>query len=164
MNGSFPIADVPLTSKPEDLYLYILVNVAYDSMGYGRCAAQSSHAANSFTDDHIIKPLLEGKQPDAEAMAWRSQADGFGTQIVKAVATVAQLKMVVALASAIGAKAKILVDPNYVLQDGTSIHIIQNVITAGYVFGDKTALNPILWQFPLLLNDPVDRERQFKNE
>jgi hypothetical protein len=161
---SLPPPMTPITSKPEDLYLYVLMNVAYDSMGYGRCAAQSGHAANQFTDDYIITPLLEGRPPDAEVMAWRSQANGFGTQIVKAVPSLDELKMVLALASAIGAKTKLLIDPQYVLQDGTSIHIIQNVITGGYVFGDKTALNPLLWRFPLLLNDPVDRERQFRKE
>ena len=143
-----------MIDKPNDLYLYTLVRTDMQSLGRGKGTAQAAHAANQFTDDHIIQPLLNGVAPSEDVMAWRAQANGFGTTIALA-ARLFEMDKAVKLASAIGAKASLVKDPEYPLVDGDTFHIIPNVVTTAYIFGDKTTLRMILGDLKLLSNDPV---------
>ena len=138
-----------------DMYLYILVRTDMDSMGRGKGTAQACHAANQFTDEHLIQPLLNGTKPDIQVLWWRSQAKGFGTTISLAVKDLSEMQKYVELAVLMGAKADITVDPEYPLVDGDAFHIIPNVPTTAYIFGDKNILKPVLENLTLLPNDKL---------
>lgn len=136
-------------------YLYILVLTCYDSMGRGKGTAQACHAANQFTDDHIIEPLINQDQPREDVMTWRAEANGFGTTITLAVPTLRQLKDAVKFAKMAGLLAEEVADPEYPMVDGRGFHIIPNVVTTAYVFANKDFVKPILGHFELLPNDVV---------
>jgi peptidyl-tRNA hydrolase len=144
------------TLPPEPAkYLYLLIRMDMASMGRGKGTAQGAHAANQFTDDHIIQPLLDGQQPHPEAMRWRAEARGFGTTISLAVPTLRQLQDAVKFSKAMGQLAAEVADPEYPLADGRAFHIIPNVVTTGYVLANKDFIRPILGHFELLPNDVV---------
>ena len=146
-----------VSSNPviNDMYLYILVRTDMDSMGRGKGTAQACHAANQFIDEHLVIPLLNGGKPDQQVLWWRAQANGFGTTIALAVKDYNEMQKYVQLAVLMGAKADLTVDPEYPLVDGDAFHIIPNVPTTAYIFGDKNVLKPLLENLSLLPNDKV---------
>lgn len=140
--------------NPDNLYLYLLVRSDMASLGRGKSVAQGAHAANEFTELHVIRPLLEGKPIDEEVQAWRTAANGFGTTIALD-ATLQTARQAIQFATWAGFKCSFTVDPSYPLLDGGFLHILPDVPTVGWIFGDKEKLRPILQRFNLLENDPV---------
>lgn len=140
--------------RPENLYLYLLVRSDMASLGRGKSVAQGAHAANEFTELHVIRPLIEGRPIENDVNAWRQQAQGFGTTIALD-ATLAQAQQALQFAEWAGFKCALTHDPSYPLLDGGFLHILPDVPTVGWIFGDKDRLRPILQRFNLLENDPV---------
>lgn len=135
-------------------FLYLLVRTDMASQGRGKGMAQASHAANAFTFDTIIRPALDKGTANQEALAWCYEADGFGTAIVLEC-SMAQLEAKITFAQALGFASRLVVDPEYHLQDGDTHHIIPNIPTSGYIFGDKDRLRMILSDLFLMPNDPL---------
>ncbi len=135
-------------------YLYLLVRTDMESLGRGKSVAQGAHAANAFTWDTIIAPSIKNTTIDPAALEWSREADGFGTTIAFG-ATLREIEETVTLAKALGFKARVVADPEYPLVDGKTLHLIPDVVTGAYVFGEKAALEIILRDFALLKNDPV---------
>jgi len=138
-------------------YLYLLVRTDMESMGRGKGTAQAAHAANQFTWDHVINSSIEGKSIDPAVLDWCREARGFGTTIALDAPNLQVMAEAVELAKALGFAAELVADPEYPLVDGNAFHIIPNVTTTAYVFGDKDKLKIILQDFKLLDNDPVKR-------
>lgn len=161
-----------------NLYLYLLVRTDMPSMKFGKGVAQGAHAANQFTDEHIIEPLLTKKKPNAQAMEWRTHAKGFGTTITLDVNGLKDMAAVVDAANELGFLAGLVEDPTYPYivdsevfpfitsethtQDpiflptngpGGQVLCFRKELTTAYVFGDKTKLEVLLKRFRLLNND-----------
>jgi len=135
-------------------FLYLLVRTDMASQGRGKGMAQASHAANAFTFDTIIKPSLTAGVANEEALAWCHEAEGFGTAIVLGC-TMFQLEAKITFAQALGFASRLVVDPEYHLMDGPTHHILPNVATSGYIFGDKDRLRMLLSDLNLMPNDPT---------
>lgn len=155
----FPIPEHLLTARVEEpaKYLYLLVRTDMASMGRGKGTAQGAHAANQFTDDHIITPLLNSETPREDVMRWRAEAKGFGTTISLAVPTLKAMQLAVQYSKAMGLLASLVADPEYPLVDGNAFHLVPNVITTAYVFANKEFVKPILGVYDLLPNDVVSQ-------
>lgn len=150
------MTDTAITRVTEPAkYLYILVRTDMDSMGRGKGSAQAAHAANQFTDDFIIMPLINKDEPREDVMAWRAEAGAFGTTITLAVPNLRALKDAVKFSKLMGCPAAEVEDPEYPLVDGRAFHLIPNVVTTAYVFANKDFIKPILGHFDLLPNDVV---------
>jgi peptidyl-tRNA hydrolase len=154
---SIPIPDELLIAKPVEpaKYLYLLIRTDMASMGRGKGTAQGAHAANQFTDDWIITPLLNQQTPRADVMRWRAEAKGFGTTISLAVPTLRAMQLAVQYSKSMDLLASLVADPEYPLSDGAAFHLIPNVVTTAYVFANKDFVKPILGHFDLLPNDVV---------
>lgn len=161
------------TAPAEEPYLYILMRTDLPSMGLGKSVAQGAHAANQFTEEHVIQPLMKGKEVDALVTAWRTATpDGFGTTISLGV-TGDQMRAVIDVAHKLGLAAETTVDPTFpYLVDkeifpliGADVHTEKPVFlrdqvvcfrreeSCAYVFGLKSELSILLGQFNLLNND-----------
>lgn len=136
-------------------YLYILVRTDMASMGRGKGTAQAAHAANQFTDDFIVMPLINKDEPRTDVMDWRAEAGAFGTTITLAVPSLRALRDAVKFSKMMGCPAAEVSDPEYPLVDGNAFHSIPNVVTTAYVFANKDFIKPILGHFDLLPNDVV---------
>lgn len=157
----------------EEPYLYILMRTDLPSMGLGKSVAQGAHAANQFTEEHVIHPLMHGRKVDDLVTAWRTATpDGFGTTISLGV-TGDQMRDVVAAAQKLKYASEITVDPTFpYLVDkeifpliSESVHTEKPVFlkdqvvcfrreeSCAYVFGLKSELKILLGQFGLLNND-----------
>lgn len=172
--------EVATTKKPAaagpapDWILYVLVRTDMESMKYGKGSAQTGHACNCFTDDHIIQPLLDGRTPEQDAMQWRAQAGRFGTTLTLDVPSLNTMKAVVDAAKTLGIKADPCVDPTYPYlvpnEIVSRLDPLQHTMaprpagrthtvcfteetTTAYVFGTKAAVDVILGRFNLLSND-----------
>jgi peptidyl-tRNA hydrolase len=152
-----------MTDSIERACLYVLVNLEYASMGAGRSAAQASHAANQFIEHAILRPIYCDEPPNTSAIAWTKEANGFGTQIVKAARNKSELESIVHKMQEKGFLAQLVIDPEYVIMDGTAYHVVANVVTAAFIFGDREQLYTELYKWPLLLNTPFDLDEQFKS-
>lgn len=138
-------------------YLYILVRTDMDSLGRGKAVAQGAHAANAFTWDNIIAPSIQGVPMNADALEWSREADGFGTTISLGM-NLRDMQAVVEFARLGGFPARLVADPEYpLLCPGGEFHIVPNVVTTAYIFGDKDILRPLLGRFELLSNDPIPK-------
>lgn len=144
----------------EDLYLYVFARTDMDTMGRGRACAQVAHAANQFVFDNYIVPM--SNQTILDKVAHRSielwmtsTKKGFGTQIVKAIESEEALRNVISIAKENNFIADLVFDPEYAVPDGSTFHMVPNVLTCGYIFGDKNILKPYIGEIPLLSNDPT---------
>jgi hypothetical protein len=163
-----------MTDINPNLYLYLLVRTDMPSMKFGKGVAQGAHAANQFTDENIIEPLLAGKPVSADVAEWRTHAKGFGTTITLDVASLRDMEAVVGAANELGFEANLTVDPTYpyvverevfnlispdahtqepVFLPTGQVVCFRNEVTTAYVFGDKTKLEVLLKRFRLLNND-----------
>lgn len=163
-----------MTNPTPELYLYVLVRTDMPSQKGGKGAAQSTHAGNQFTDEHIIRPLLAGEKPSDDVMAWRQEADGFGTTITLDIASLSDMQAVVNAAQKLGFKANVTVDPEYPYIVDSEIYPLiapenhtapaafigngkfacfRRETTTAYVFGEKDRLAVLLKRFKLLSND-----------
>lgn len=143
-------------------YLYALVRTDMDSLGRGKSIAQAMHAANAFTWDTIIAPAIQNGSMDATALEWCREANGFGTTIALNGGTLKKIEEAITIAKALGFKARLVADPEYPLLDGKTLHLLPDVVTCAYVFGDKAALEIVLRDFALMPNDPVEWPKLLK--
>lgn len=142
-------------------------------MGLGKSVAQGAHAANQFTEEHVIQPLMKGKDVDPLVTTWRTATpDGFGTTISLGV-TGDQMRAVVEAAQKLKFAAEITVDPTFPYMVDKeifplideSVHTEKPVFlkdhmvcfrreeSCAYVFGLKSELKVLLGQFNLLNNE-----------
>jgi peptidyl-tRNA hydrolase len=135
-------------------YLCILMRTDMTSLGRGKSVAQGCHAANAFMWDEVFSPSISGGKLNVDAVNWSQEANGFGTTICLG-ADIKEIQKAVTLAKALGFAARMVVDPEYPLVDGATFHILPNVETCAYIFGDKEELRIILGNLNLLENDPV---------
>jgi peptidyl-tRNA hydrolase len=138
-----------MTTKTNDVYLYILMRTDMASMNPGKAVAQGAHAANMFGElmarrrespakgDHTIKQFAQ----------WQDNRM-FGTTITLSV-NLEQLMAKVEQAITAGFVSGVCYDPTYPLRDGDYTHLIP-VNTCGYVFGSKEELSSILGDLELM--------------
>ena len=145
-------ADDPLPS-PEDtrddpIIKYVLMRRDVPQYLVGRMGAQSNHAGTAF----VIRAYRKNN-PELTALIdeWEKEGDGFGTTIVKTVSA-AEMRQAVSLANLMGLHADIVHDPEYFIKDGENVHFIP-VDTCAYVFGRRSACDPVVRRFPLLKED-----------
>lgn len=131
-----------------EIKLYILVRTDMESMNAGRTAAQCAHAANLFVkeiidlqisigdDDPLIKNFIE----------WESQTDqGYGTTIVLDGLSEEFINMKMGLTEN-EFYSMWVVDPEYPIKDGNTVHLIPNVRTCAFFFAfdeDKGGLKDL---------------------
>lgn len=123
-----------MTNKMEKVFpaLYILMRTDMASMNAGKGMAQASHAANAFIHAHSSNTLVN---------MWASETtQGFGTAIVLGV-DISTLENIISSANEYGIINDVVIDPSYPMRDGDVTHFL-NIITCGYVFGDKN--DPIM--------------------
>lgn len=158
----------------KDLILYILcLTKDMPSMGRGKTVAHGAHAANLFTWNTVVKPLLNGQKPDEDVMEWHQMANGFGTTVALDVGSLEDMIKVTNAVATFDHYAGIVVDPTYpYLVDREIVKLIDPKIhtldpipagpnmvcfreaqTCAYAFGEKELLKPILSKFNLLPND-----------
>ena len=151
----------------EPPYLYLLMRNDLDSMNSGKAVAHGAHAANQFT--HELDQWTDDYHQRLY-QSWKSSAKGFGTTITLHV-SLKELQTAVAVARAMGFPADETVDPSYPyiihreyakliqhpenmppvpMGKSGNMLCLREEITAGYVFGDKNDLKPILGNFPLM--------------
>lgn len=152
-----------MTTLNKDYCLYILMRTDLPSMGYGRAAAQASHASNAFIHSFgHTKPAKE----------WAGQTrQGFGTAIVLNGGTVKNISEIVSISISKGFYSMEIVDPDYVIPvsselipyiadknmgkfeqsvtDPTKYFFHRSEVTCAYIFGDRTELKPILGHLSL---------------
>lgn len=161
-------------------YLYILtITKGMPSMGRGKSVAHGAHAANLFTYQHYVMPLI-GKQPvDQRVVNWHSEGAGFGTTIALNVGSLENMITTANAAILLDGMAGIVVDPTYpYFVDTELVKLIDPKVhtmdpkclgeksicfreeqTCAYIFGDKDKLAPLLSTFDLLDNDTVPKTR-----
>lgn len=151
-------------------YLYLLIRKDLPSLNPGKAVAHGAHAANQFT--------FEANAAMAERVSgWQVQYDrwinstpsGFGTTITLHV-NYHELRAAVKVAKALGFRAGETYDPSYpyettheiarliqhpeefppVPRGNGTVVCFRRELTAGYVFGDKDELRPVLGNFPLM--------------
>lgn len=156
-------------------YLYLLMRDDLNSMNGGKAVAHGAHAANQFMFE--MERRMDADHEKGSALcdevhaykAWADSAKGFGTTIALSM-SLKELQTVVMVANSIGCMAAETVDPTYpyVLHKeyaglithpeayppspigGGKMLCLREEITAGFVFGDKSALKPVLGNFPLM--------------
>ena len=160
-----------------NLFAYLLVRTDMTSLGRGKAHAHSMHAGNQMTWREVVLPMRDGKEVNAEVLAWHEQANGFGTTAALGNAneiTLDRMKAVVGTAKAMGFVADLVIDPTYPflvedelvpLMDPSKFTMppvygpkgfkvcFREEVTTAYVFGDKEPLKILLGQFGLVPND-----------
>lgn len=111
--------------------LYILMRTDLDSMNSGKGMAQAAHAANQFVAHWKGCNGLD---------KWQTEAEGFGTTIVLAVDSEADLQEYIIQAQGLGMAAGVTHDPSYPVRDGKAVHEIP-VNTCGFVFSPNGPCN-----------------------
>lgn len=117
--------------------LYIIVRTDMASMNAGRVAAQCSHASNYFVkmakevvecledqDDQFIKNFNE----------WENETDqGYGTVIILDGGTEEDILFQMGQMEQYYLTGKV-VDPEYPIRDGDTVHILKDVFTCAFAF------------------------------
>ncbi len=127
----------------KDYYLYILIRTDVPSMTMGKRMAQVAHAANQFIHENEWRPDRTGAMGLKD---WQeSTPQGFGVTIVKGV-NERDMRGAVEMARRAGFPTGITHDPSYPSSDPGHTYPLD---TAAYVFGLKSELDILLYQFPL---------------
>ena len=120
--------------------LYILVRTDMDSMTPGRIAAQAAHAANMFVGyaEVLKQDLKDNEEPDDPFIVyfdnWQKQtSDFFGTTIVLNGGTEQDIEQILIELEDRYITGRVI-DPEYPIRDGDTVHILKNVMTCGYAF------------------------------
>lgn len=161
-------------------YLYgLAITKGMPSMGRGKQAAHAgAHAANKFTHQFYVKPLLDGKQPQDGVAEWHNEADGFGTTVILDAGTKNEMIDIVQAAMKAGIIGGIVKDPTYpYIVDDEILALIppethtappvaikggmnvchRDEYTAGFLFGTKDELRRFVGHLNLLDNDVVKK-------
>lgn len=152
-------------------YLYLLMRNDLPSMNPGKAVAQGAHAANKAVL-MIRKSFKTTSEIGRLLTEWEESTDqGFGTTITLS-ASLPEIETAVKFAPVLGSaiSADISIDPTYPyivdsemaklidhpeghppvrMRDGRYV-CFREEITAGYVFGRKSDLVPLLGKFPLM--------------
>ncbi len=155
---------------------YLLTRTDLPSLGRGKSSAHSHHAGTHLTWTLVVEPMLKGQKPDQAVIDWHLQGGGFGT--CAAVGSEGQLPLT-RLRSLLDAAQKTGHRSGLVV-DGTYPHLVDDEVfalldttrftaepkkvrggtvffreeaTAGWILGDKAALEILLRQFDLVPND-----------
>ncbi len=124
--------------------LYIIVRTDMESMTTGRIAAQAAHAANSFVGyARALKKDLKRELTAAEYLndpfiknfeTWQNQTpDFFGTTIVLDGGTEDEIEEILNTIENEYITGQII-DPEYPIRDGDTVHILKDVLTCAYAF------------------------------
>jgi hypothetical protein len=135
------------------IYLYILVRDDMasftgtdDNCKTGLPCAQTGHAANQMVYQVRQKNISSLNDLLTE---WENETGmGFGTEIVVS-ASFAEVKQTVEMASLLGHHAAMMLDPEFPLVDGKTVHYLP-IETCGYIFGRKNDLSKIMRRFNLM--------------
>lgn len=127
--------------------LYILIRTDMDSMTVGRIAAQASHAANQFVGDihaeiesrkltsSIAGNFDNGKRYSKFYKKWYEQTNShFGTVIVLNGGSEKDIFTVLEKLDGEKYFWQPVIDPEYSVKDGDTIHVVNNVLTCAYIF------------------------------
>lgn len=105
-----------MEKPPGDVRAYLVMRTDMDSLGLGKSRAQAMHAGNQLTWDLVASPLMTGRAPDADVVAWHRQGSGFGTAIALgagAEVTATTLDDIKAAAVKLDVRAGLVVDDTY---------------------------------------------------
>lgn len=160
-------------------YLYLLIRNDLQSLNAGKAVAHGAHAANQFMHvmERALNPniTLERGYPFEAYREWLGEsgdqehgAIGFGTTIALSV-NFSQLSTVVTLGMRLGFETGLAWDPSYPYETTAEVaKLIQHPekyppvyrgdkavcfrteVAAGYIFGRKDDLRPLLQNFPLM--------------
>lgn len=124
--------------------LYILIRTDMASMTTGRIAAQASHASNQFVHDYNydIERLSKNAIYAEEVLKlktayqeWIKQTGrGFGTVIVKDGGTEKNIRQLLNKIPLEDYTHAPVIDPEYAIKDGETVHLVENVLTCAYIF------------------------------
>ena len=140
----------------EDIRLYFVMRADMASMTPGRVAAQVAHGQSLF---HNYVNLLERNEDDnifkskslKSAKSWAEQANGFGTVIVLKAD---ENKIKDIFSNCIGNTevyiCGYIVDPEYHLRDGDTVHTLKNILTGAYFLTTKENAKTLFEGVPLL--------------
>lgn len=141
--------------------LYIIPRTDMDTMTPGRAIAQATHAATKMIFD--IQNISED-DPDYTEFTqmledYLDEANGFGTTIVLKPKSIFDQEdefasLIHRLKEESGdfvypAIANVVNDPEYFIKDGSVTHIVPNVTTCLYMFGDPDDLKQLLGSYEL---------------
>ena len=163
-------------TTPDDIVCYLLLRTDLESMGRGKAYAHAMHAGNQLTHELLVKPLQTGEYVDPNVIAWHEQGGGFGTTLSVGghdQITLARLEGIKRFADLCGYPAGIvrdntypyrvshemleLINPSYHTKDpvrsGPEWTCFRSEVTAGWILGSKSALEPLLARYSLTPND-----------
>jgi hypothetical protein len=152
---------MPDIAAYDDPILYIMIRKDMNSLNHaGKMVAQGAHAANHAADQ--LNRAKFGSENRTAFMAWEKSTDqAFGTTIVLGLVfdeplTMQAIEDTVRIAVNIGYAGGIIHDPTYPLHDGGVVHAFP-CNTAGWIFGSKADLAPVLKYLKLHPADPTAR-------
>lgn len=139
--------------------LYVIPRTDLDTMGRGRMAAQVSHATSDLYFKFVIKPLWDGKVPDPDITEWMNECpeSGCGTVLVLDGGSINNINFLLKELSGTTIKHGLFVDPEYFVPDGISGHIVKDVPTCLWLFGEKEIISKWVTRYNLLSNDPIPK-------
>lgn len=141
--------------------LYVIPRTDMETMTPGRAIAQATHAATKMIFDIHNVPEDDGDFTELSQMLedYLDEANGFGTTIVlKPKSEFDQDEEFAYLSKKLieesddfvyPAISNIVIDPEYFIKDGRTTHIIPNVTTCMYFFGDPDDLKSLLGSYEL---------------
>lgn len=129
-----------------DYRFYFIPRTDMASMTPGRMMAQCSHGSHQiFKDIEEWEAINSKAYPIQKFDEWRTEAHGFGTAIILSpnenidqVTDFQNMKMCFERNEYV--MCNIVVDPEYFVKDGDTVHIVPNVVTGIYFFGTKEIL------------------------
>lgn len=142
-----------------DIRLYVIPRTDMESMTPGRVAAQVSHASTKMMYDLQMNEV--GHLPEVQDMLedWLSEANGFGTTIIlKPKTDTNQEKEFKNLANKILSESHestrnyscgLVIDPEYFIKDGNTVHIVKDVTTCFFIFGRKEDVDFLIGDYEL---------------
>lgn len=157
-------------------YCYLLVRNDLPSLGRGKALAHAHHAGSHLTWTLAVQPLLDGKDVPEDVLEWHRSGGGFGVCLAVGGSdqiTLATLNAVIAAAEKLGHRSGLVVDTSYPhlvdeevfgLMDTSRFTMepkrmrggwmtFRQETTAGWILGDKDALEVLLRRFDLVPND-----------
>ena len=143
--------------------LYVIPRTDMASMTPGRAIAQATHAATKMMFDvkHQAKHYNDEYHLELKEMLsdYLDEANGFGTTIVLKPKTEfdqeTEFNQLLDMVSndeydyAYPLMANVIVDPEYAVTDGDHVHMVPDVVTCIYFFGDVDDVKQVLGSYEL---------------
>lgn len=109
-------------AKTSGYVFYLLMRNDLASMNPGKACAQSTHAAHAQVAALLRLPPSKRRVWEKAFLAWSKETrQGFGTAVAKA-APIEEIRAAVKEAKKRGMLADLVLDPEYPLKDGASMH------------------------------------------